>query len=148
MFADIEEVQMYIDDLLLITNGLKINMQTSFFSLKELEYLGYWVTNQGIKPLQKKLEAVLRIAAPTTRKQLCSFIGMINYYCNMWQDHSKVLAPLTVLMSKTTPWAWMSVKQKAYDQAKKIVNQETLLAYLDFNLPFEIHMDASDTQLG
>eukprot|EP00957_Ditylum_brightwellii_P110992 8464972-Ditylum_brightwellii.AAC.1 len=74
VFADIEEVHAYIDDLLLITNGdwdshlqkldkmlgrlkhagLKVHAQKSFFGHQELEYLGNWVTRQGIKPLQKK----------------------------------------------------------------------------------------------
>eukprot|EP00957_Ditylum_brightwellii_P041470 3140247-Ditylum_brightwellii.AAC.1 len=65
---DIKEVHAYIGNLLLITNidwgshlqtldevlgrlkcaGLKVNAK------KELEYLGYWVMRQGIKPLQKK----------------------------------------------------------------------------------------------
>eukprot|EP00957_Ditylum_brightwellii_P012393 936307-Ditylum_brightwellii.AAC.1 len=74
MFADVKEVHAYIDNLLLLTNGdwdshlqkldevlgrlkcagLKVNANKSFFGCKELEYLRYWVTRQGIKPLQKK----------------------------------------------------------------------------------------------
>eukprot|EP00957_Ditylum_brightwellii_P086850 6610565-Ditylum_brightwellii.AAC.1 len=64
---------------------------------------------------------------------------MINYYCNMWQGRIKVLAPLAALISKTTPWKWMSVEQKAFKHAKKIVSKEMLLAYPDFNVPFEVH---------
>eukprot|EP00957_Ditylum_brightwellii_P002945 224965-Ditylum_brightwellii.AAC.1 len=65
----------------------------------------------------------------------------------MSQGHSKVLPLPAMLASKATPWKWMSFEQKAFDQAKKIVSQETLLAYPYFNIPFEIHTDASDTQL-
>eukprot|EP00957_Ditylum_brightwellii_P099148 7551775-Ditylum_brightwellii.AAC.1 len=83
-----------------------------------------------------------------TRKQLHSFIGMINYYHNIWQGRSKVIAPPAVLMSKMTPWKWASVEQKVFKWAKKIVSQEMLLAYPEFNIPFEVHTDASDTQLG
>eukprot|EP00957_Ditylum_brightwellii_P175341 13348231-Ditylum_brightwellii.AAC.1 len=74
IFADIKEVHAYNNNLLLITNrdwdshlqkldkvlerlkcaGLKINAHKSFFGCQELEYLGYWVTMLGIKPLQKK----------------------------------------------------------------------------------------------
>eukprot|EP00957_Ditylum_brightwellii_P020818 1569864-Ditylum_brightwellii.AAC.1 len=42
----------------------------------------------------------------------------------------------------------MLVEQKAFEWAKKIVCQEMLLAYPDFNIPFKVHMDTSDTQLG
>eukprot|EP00957_Ditylum_brightwellii_P087944 6697293-Ditylum_brightwellii.AAC.1 len=148
MFMGIKEVRVYIDDLLLITmgswknhlekldevldrskcTGLKVNAQKSLFSSQELECLGHWVTKQGVKPLQKNVEAILKIVPPTTRKKLCSYIGMINYYRDMWQGYSKVLAPLIVLTSKMTPWKWTSVEQKAFKWAKKIVFQEMLLA--------------------
>eukprot|EP00957_Ditylum_brightwellii_P137645 10492938-Ditylum_brightwellii.AAC.1 len=58
---------------------------------------------------------------------------------------SKLLAPLAMLTSKATQWKWMSVKQKAFEWAKKIVSQEVLLAHPDFNILFEVHTDASDT---
>eukprot|EP00957_Ditylum_brightwellii_P095698 7291563-Ditylum_brightwellii.AAC.1 len=51
-------------------------------------------------------------------------------------------------MSKAIPWKWMPVKQKSFKQTKKIVSQEMLLAYPDFNISFKVHMDASNTQLG
>eukprot|EP00957_Ditylum_brightwellii_P020897 1575802-Ditylum_brightwellii.AAC.1 len=130
MLADIKEVCAYIDNLLLITNGgwgnhlekldkvldrlkyagLKVNAQTSFFRCQELG---------DTKPLQKKAEAVLKIAPPTTRKQLCSFICMINYYCKMWQGHSKVLVPLAMLTTKVTQWKWMSVEQRPLNKLRK-----------------------------
>eukprot|EP00957_Ditylum_brightwellii_P107436 8197385-Ditylum_brightwellii.AAC.1 len=131
MFADIEDVCVHIDNLLLITTGKwenqmakpdEVSTKISFFGCQELEYLGYWMTRQGIKPLPKKVQAIIKISPPTTRKQLCSFIGMINHYCTMWQAHIKVLAPLTALMPSSTPWIWKSGKQEAFDLAKKIVN--------------------------
>eukprot|EP00957_Ditylum_brightwellii_P078867 5997087-Ditylum_brightwellii.AAC.2 len=73
---------------------------------------------QGIKPLQKKVEAILKIAPPKTKKQLHSFIEMINYYWDIWHGPSKVLAPLALLMSKATPWKWMHVEQTAFNKAK------------------------------
>ena len=54
-----------------------------FFGSYELEYLGYWITRQGIKPAQKKVEAIQAIQAPKTRKELRRLIGMINYYRDM-----------------------------------------------------------------
>eukprot|EP00957_Ditylum_brightwellii_P200233 15264367-Ditylum_brightwellii.AAC.1 len=41
----------------------------------------------------------------------------------------------------------MHVEQTAFEKAKKIISQETPLAYPDFNVPFEIHTEASGTQL-
>jgi hypothetical protein len=99
-------------------------------------------------PVPKKVKAIRCIAPPTTRKQVQSFIGLINYYQDMWPRRSEILAPLTRLTSKDVPFQWTDVKQQAFDKMKAIVCCEVLLLYPDFNKPFHIHTDASHYQLG
>ena len=48
--------------------------------------------------------------------------------------------------SANVKFEWTNVKQMAFDKIKQIVGCETLLSYPDFNLPLEIHTDASHTQ--
>ena len=48
-----------------------------------MEYLGFWVTCDGIKPMNRKIEAITNMAPPTFRKKLQNFIGVINYYRNI-----------------------------------------------------------------
>ena len=38
--------------------------------------------------------------------------------------------------------------QKCFDAIKRVIGREVLLAYTDFNAPFEVHTDASNLQLG
>jgi len=66
----------------------------------------------------------------------------------MWIRRCHVLAPLAALTSKTTKWKWEPQHQKAFAMANKVIAKETLLAYPDFNKPFQIHADASHYQLG
>jgi transposase InsO family protein len=168
LMQDLEYVRAYIDDLLVITTdtlkdhldklgavltklrqaGLKVNVKKSFFAKTELEYLGYWITREGISPTTSKVNAITNIAPPTNKKQLRSFIGMVNYYRDMWIRRSHVLAPLAALTSKTAKWQWGPEEQTAFDTMKRIIGKETLLAYPDFTKEFTIHTDASHTQLG
>ena len=85
---------------------------------------------------------------PKTRKKLCQFIDMVNYYWDMWIRQSDVLAPLAKLTSKSVKWKWTDEHQKAFDTIKKIISKDVLLAYPDFNKEFVIHTDASHSQLG
>ena len=168
LMGDLEYVRAYIDDLLVLSKGswedhlnkldevltrlnkagLKVNAKKSFFGRAELEYLGYWITREGIQPLPKKVKSILNIKPPTKRKELRSFIGIVNYYRDMWVRRSEVLAPLNRLCSKKHKWKWTDIEQKAFDKMKKIISKEIMLVYPNFNETFEIHTDASKTQLG
>ena len=168
LMQDLEFTRAYIDDLLVISTGsfedhldkleqvftrlvkagLKVNASKSSFCAESLEYLGYWIARDGIRPLNKKVEAINNLSTPRTKRQLCRFLGMINHYRDMWIRRSEILAPLTELTSKKVNFKWLDKHQKAFDNMKKILAREVVLAFPDFNKPFDIYTDASDTQLG
>eukprot|EP00957_Ditylum_brightwellii_P059304 4502032-Ditylum_brightwellii.AAC.1 len=79
-------------------------MGKSFFGQKELEYLGYCITREGIMPLSNKVSAIHEIEPPKTKKQRRRFIGMINVYRYMWKGKADKLSPLTLLTSKKVIW--------------------------------------------
>jgi glucose/arabinose dehydrogenase len=79
--------------------SLKINAVKSLFAQTNLEYLGYNISREGLHLSQKKVEAKLQIKAPTTCKQLKQFMGMVNYYPDMWLQRSHFLAPLSSMTS-------------------------------------------------
>ena len=72
-----------------------------------------------------------------------------------------MLAPLTDLVgewgqTKTTKknntkkktWHWDEIHQQAFNDIKKTIARDVMLAYPDFSKPFEIYTDASKHQLG
>jgi hypothetical protein len=79
----------YLDDLLILTNSsfkdhllklymvlarlltarMRLNISKFKFFAEQIEYLGYWITRQGIQPMRNKVEAILNIKAPKTRKE-------------------------------------------------------------------------------
>ncbi len=131
------------------------------FCAHEIEYLGYILTREGIKPQPKKVQAILALNPPNNIKELRHFLGMAQYYRDMWARHSEMLAPLTDLVgecgkTKTTkfnktkkkPWRWDQIHQQAFDNLKAAIAKETVLAYLDFLKSFEIYTDTSSMQLG
>jgi hypothetical protein len=64
--------------------GLKVNAEKSMFCALEIEYLGYILTRDGIKPQSNKVQAILTIQQPTNVKELRQFLGMVQYYRNLW----------------------------------------------------------------
>ena len=66
----------------------------------------------------------------------------------MWPRRSEILAPLTALTSSSVKWKWTEVEERAFQEMKRVMARETLLAFPDFSKQFTIHTDASKTQLG
>ena len=113
-----------------------------------MEYLGFWVDRTGIWPINKKVEAIVNMKPPKKTKEVCEFIGIVNYYRDMWANRSHLLHPLTTLAPHKVKFKWNDLEQKSFDDIKHDFSQDTLSAYPDFNKRFDIHMDAGNYQLG
>ena len=111
--------------------GLRINADKSNFCTLETEYLGYILTRDGIKPQPNKVQAMLALALPRNVKEFRRFLGMDQYYRDLWAKRSNMLAPLTSLVgecgqtkatkakgTKKVSWYWAEVHQKAFDDVK------------------------------
>jgi hypothetical protein len=120
----LEYLRAYLDDLLCISKlsledhlekleevlrqlcnaGLKVNAAKSTFCALEIDYLGYVLTRDGIKPQSNKVQAILGIKPPTGVRQLRHFLGMVQYYRDLWARWSNMLAPLTSLVVECGDW--------------------------------------------
>jgi hypothetical protein len=80
--------------------GLKVNAAKSLFCAHEIEYLGCILTRDGIKPQSKKVQAILALSPPNNIKESRHFLGMVQYYRDMWARRSEMLVPLTDLVGE------------------------------------------------
>ncbi len=94
---DLKYVRAYLDDLLCISRssledhlkkleevlrrlrdaGLKVNAEKLTFCALEIEYLGYILSRDGIKPQSNKVQAILTIQPPKHVRELRHFLGMV-----------------------------------------------------------------------
>jgi len=103
VLCKIDEVDVYIDDVgcfddswsqhmatlervltILQNNNFTINPFKCEWAVKETDWLGHWLTPQGLKPWRKKIDAILQLDRPRTVKQIRHFIGAITFYRDMF----------------------------------------------------------------
>lgn len=168
LFADLPFIRVFIDDLLIFSNGtyedhlkkvsrvlerlhsknLAVNPLKSYWAVEEVDYLGFRLTRQGIMPQARKVKAIMDMTPPKNKRQLRGFIGLVNYYRYMWKHRSHILAPLSAMVGKNAKFQWTEQHQQAFDEIKRLVSKEVLLSFPDYSQRFELYTDASDRQLG
>ena len=123
---------------------------------KSVEYLGYQLTNNGIGPQPKKIEAMERVLPPTSCKQLKTFLDMINLYWDVFKRRRHILEPLNDLAPATAKQKKGEKKKKiskfrmlkehldAFYKAKEMLQTEVKLAFPDSSKPFHLYTNASN----
>ena len=61
-------------------HGMKLRLEKCEFFRKQVTYLGHVISAEGLKPFEKRVDAVVNFPKPENVKQLESFIGKLNYY--------------------------------------------------------------------
>ncbi len=119
VLRNLQNVIVYIDDLLIHSdtheqhlqtleqvlqrlqqNHLKINLEKCIFGNKEVSYLGFTLTPEGIKPGKNKLKAIETAKIPADVKTIRSFLGLCNFFRTHIKNFTIVAAPLFKLTRK------------------------------------------------
>ena len=99
-------------------NFFTINPLKCGWSIKETDWLGYWLTLRCLKPWRKNIKSVLHMDRPCMPNGLIMLIGCVNYYRDMWPICAHILKPLTDKygLKKKYRIKWTDKMQKSFDK--------------------------------
>ena len=167
LVRDIDGCEGYIDDVVIFSDNwsdhirqierflqimreakLTINLMKSQFGKATVKYLGHIVGQGQVRPLDAKIQTIVKYPIPTSRKELARFLGMAGYYRNFCLNFSDIAAPLTNLLSKKVKFVWTHDCQLAFDKVKLLLQKSPVLKSPDYEKPFKLIIDSSDVGTG
>ena len=154
----------YIDDLLIATSGSihdhleKINsvfsiLQEKNFTLKldksifcqtKVNFLGYELSIEGVKPIPDRLEFIKKFSKPENKVQLQRFIGVCTYYRQFTVRHSNLLEPFRDLLKEKKIWIWTDDHDQAFENMKQAFVDCIKLNHFIPGARYKLQTDASN----
>ena len=132
----------------LTKHNLKLQPTKCKFLHKEVAYLGHVITEEGIKPDEKKIIAIKNLLPPKNDKQVKSFLGLIGYYRKFIPKFSETACPLFRLLKKDVKFIWNEFCDEAFNKLKSLITEFPILQYPKFDKPFFVTTDASNIAIG
>ena len=162
-----EGVVVYLDDILIYIEDEKshidlvrrvmerilvaklcCSIKKSDIHVREIEFLGYHISPEGISMSTAKVESVKNWPVPRNVKDVQAFLGFTNFYQRFIEEISKICKPLTDLTQKAKMFEWTSQCEEAFRRLKTMLTEGPILAHFDFMRSTRVEADASDFALG
>ena len=139
-----------IDYLTLIgKNGIIINPKKFQFCERQVEFAGFLITNDRVKPLPKYLDAIRNFPRPTNISDIRGWFGLVNQVSH-YAKLTALLAPFQPLLSPKTRFKWDDSLENAFQLSKMEIIKaiETGVQIFDPNRTTILSPDWSKTGIG
>ena len=96
----------------------EFNLQLQFRKCKwgctQLKFLGFLISEAGIRMDPAKITALTEFAPPQSVKTLQSFLGLINFSLRFIPNLAAISLPLRQLLQKNTPYIWTPACENSF----------------------------------
>lgn len=123
--------------------GLEFNWKKCHFLKKEIQYLGYIICDNEVRPSPEKIKAVANFKKPNNVKAVQSFLGLTGYFRKFIKNYSLIAKPMTDLLKKDVEFDFDERCEKAFIELKHILCSSPVLRIFNPSLETELHTDAS-----
>ncbi len=128
--------------------GLILNMEKCELACQEIDFLGHHITAEGASPILRHVQAIQDFPAPQDKKQLQTFLGMVNFYRRFIPAGANILLPLTDALRADWSWIWAPAMQHSFQLVKDTLAEVATLTHPDPAADISLAVDASNTHIG
>ena len=106
-----------------------INLKKCSFVKRELVYLGFVVSSEGLKMDSKKVKSILEWPTQRSATEVRSFHGLVSFYQKFIKNFSGICAPLTeTIRGDRKEFKWTTSTARSFELLKKKVTEQLVLA--------------------
>ena len=118
--------------------------------MTQVQYLGYIIDERGVHVDLTKMEVIWDWPTPTTLIELCSFLGIANFYRRFVLWFSHIIWPLSQVTKggEKTKLFWSQSQQKVFFELKHCLCSAPVLTLPELQQPFEFETGAYDYAIG
>ena len=128
--------------------NMKLNKEKTKLQLNEVPYIGHIITDKGLNPDSRKIQAILEMTKPTDVAGVQRLIGFVNYLNKFLPHLSDVCEPLRKLMAKDAEWHWTGHQDQAFQRIPQRATEAPILKHYGPTEELTLQSDASQTGLG
>ena len=131
-------------------NGIKINPDKSIKQTPRLDWLGYKISKEVIRPCVNKTQEIALLEVSGNIKATRALMGKINYYARFVKDLAHLAAPIYALLKKHTKFVWTDKQQDALNRIKGCILERPILTPFntDGKLKVVLKCDACQDGMG
>ena len=131
-------------------NGVTLNPPPKFvFAADNVEFAGFEVTMNEVRPCQKYIEAILDFPTPTNITDMRSWFGLVNQVSYAF-SMTKLMEPFRKFLKPNTPFEWNEQLESIFSESKRVIAKEIEkgIRIYDKTLPTCLTTDWSKTGIG
>jgi transposase InsO family protein len=132
----------------LLCHNVTLNLEKCQWAQDEIQFLGYEVSAQGLKPLQSHVDAIDKIPSPHNVADLQAFLGTVKYFSQFVPHLADIAEPLFRLTRKNAIWNWSADCELAFKQLKGAVVSKPCLQFFNTRWPTFVCCDSSAEAIG
>ncbi|KAM9384790.1 uncharacterized protein KZ484_006514 [Pholidichthys leucotaenia] len=102
----------------LASHLVTFNEEKCIFAAKTIEFVGFWLTTEGLSSLHSNVQVFLQLPEPTPPAQILSLLGMANFYGRFIPYYSEMIEPLCTLLKQDALWKWIPACSAAIGRLK------------------------------